>query len=567
MSVRRLLAVISVLALALAACTSGGQTTTSAPASTQGGSSDTTMNEPTTDSTQATETTTSGEPAEPTSDSVTIAREGAVFPVFHPVRAQDNTYPILYMVYSNLVRVNADQEIIPDLAESWTVSDDATVFEFDLRDDVTWHDGTPFTANDVVFTAQWGAQNDEAHQGFNIAWPLIAGADETAASGAELEGIEAIDDYTVRITLASPNVEFLRDLADAQNVIVAEHVLADADGSTIEQNPAVTDNPIGTGAYTFVQYRAAEFVELQANPDYYAGAPNINRVFWKDLPVDQIVTQLETGDLDVGFKLDPINRDRLEAVEGLQVLESLEWGMNGLYLRVNHPSLSDRRVRQAFYHAIDRRAILESVLGGNGEVLWNVPGMNFDGLNEYPFDPDRARELLSEAGFTQDAPLKLVYWQDMPHASAMTPIFQQQLADVGVEVELLPLEIDEWDDRVLNPDRKDEWEIDLEFGGNYGRNPNASARQYEMCGEQMSHNMYQNCELADLYAQGRSTADPAERERIYREAAAIINEEVDVLWLWQPLVIHGVSSRVGGVEVHPFDRDSVMNIHEWTVSG
>lgn len=564
MALKRLLGVLAALLLFATACTG---------AETGDGATTTSGTDETTQTTATDETTpTSVSQSPPTTGdngaaggSITVAREAAVFPVFHPAFAQDNTYPILFMVYSNLIRVNAAQEIIPDLAESWTVSDDATVFEFTLREGVEWHDGTPFTVDDVIFTAWWGARYRSAHQGFTIAWPLILGADETEESGADLEGIVALDDRTIQITLASPNVEFLRDLADAQNVIVAEHVLGDAEGATIDQNPAVTDNPIGTGAYKFVQYRTAEYVELERYEGFHFGTPEIERIFWRDLPVEQIVAQLETGDLDIGLKLDPINRDRFEAVEGLEVVDSLEWGMNGLYLRVNHPLLADKRVRQAFYYAIDRRSILSSVMNDNAELLWNPPGLNFDGLNEYPYDPDQARALLAEAGFSQDAPLRLVYWRDMPNAGALAPIFQQQLSEVGIEIELLPLEIDEWDDLVLNPDRKEEWDIDLEFGGSMGRGPDRSSRQYEMCGDVTSHNMYENCALADLFVEGRSTSDQAERDRIYREAAAIINDDVDVIWLWQPYVIHGVNTAIGGVEVHGFDRDTFMNVHEWTL--
>src|SRR5690606_30635893 len=115
--------------------------------------------------------------------------------------------------------------VTPDLADSWAMSEDATTFTFKLNEKAAWQDGTDFTADDVVFTAWWAARYPTAYQGQPMVWTQIKGAKETEASGAELSGIKAIDENTVEITLDSPNAEFLQALANAQNVIVAKHVL------------------------------------------------------------------------------------------------------------------------------------------------------------------------------------------------------------------------------------------------------------------------------------------------------------------------------------------------------
>lgn len=494
-----------------------------------------------------------------------VTRDGPIFPVFHPVRATDNTYPLLYMIYSNLVHLESDERtVVPDLADSWTMSEDATTFTFKLNEDAAWQDGTDFTADDVVFTAWWAARYPTAYQGQPMVWAQIEGAEETAASGAALSGIQAIDENTVEITLSAPNAEFLQALANAQNVIVPKHVLEAENGETIEKIAATTTAPVGTGPYVFVGYEPDQFVELKANPDYFKGAPAIDSVIWKILPTEQIATQIESGDLDMAIGLDHRSRATLAGVEGIELVEAPSVGMVGLFTRTDNPALSDPRVRQALYYGIDRQGIIDSIIDGAGKLLWNPPGLNFEELEQYPFDPDKAGSLLAEAGWDSGTTLKLVYWRGMSNAGAFLPVVQQQLAEIGVNVELVPLEIDDWDNMVTNPDRRAEWDIDLEFGGVFGLGPDQSSRNYGTCDGPLRQSGFQNCELAQLFIEGRGTTDQAERDRIYLEAAKIINEAADVIYLWQPILTTPVSSSLSGVEIYPFDRHSFMRINEWS---
>lgn len=494
-----------------------------------------------------------------------VARDGPIFPVFHPVRATDNTYPILYMLYSNLVHLEADERtVIPDLADSWTMSPDAITFTFKLNEKAAWQDGTDFTADDVVFTAWWAARYPTAYQGQPMVWTQIKGAKETEASGAELSGIRAIDPNTVEITLAAPNADFLQVLAGSPNVIVPKHLLEAETGETIEKVAATTKAPVGTGPYAFVSYEPDQFVELKANPDYFKGKPAIDSVIWKILPAEQIATQIESGDLDMAIGLDRRSQETLAGVDGIKLVEAPSVGMVGLFVRTENPALADPRVRQALYYGIDRQGIIDAVLKGAGKLLWNPPGLNLEGLETYPFDPEKARGLLKEAGWDPAAKLKLVYWRGMNNAGAFLPVVQQQLADIGVTVELNPLEIDDWDSMVTNPDRRGEWDLDLEFGGLFGLGPDQSSRNYGTCEGPLRQSGYQNCELAKLFVQGRGTTDQAERDRIYMEVAKTINQAADVIYLWQPVLTSPVSSKLSGVEIYPFDRHSFMRINEWS---
>jgi len=494
---------------------------------------------------------------------IRVTRDGPIVPVFHPARATDNTYPLMYLIYDTLVSVGSDEKTIePRLAEKWEVSDDGRVFTFHLRDGVTWQDGKPLTAADVVFTATWAAQNPGAYTGQPMSWGQIEGADEVKDTKDPLPGIEAVDPQTVRITLSSPNVWFLSEMANAPNVIVPEHLLRDETAKTLESSSFVT-KPVGSGPYELKKYAADQYVEFTANQDYFAGAPKSDRIIWKILSGQQIANQLESGDLDLAFGLAQDNRSVLDGDDSLKLVDNLSVGMVGLFTRTESPALSDRRVRQALYYGIDRQGLVDNVLKGKAERLWNPPGLSLEGLNTYDHDPAKAKQLLAEAGWDGSTTLRLVYWKDAPMAQQALPILQENLAGIGVKVSLNPLESDDWDDMVTNPDRRDEWDLDYEFGGTYGLGPSYSANQYGTCKGPKIQTGFQDCELADLFEKARGIVDEKKRDDVYRQAAEIINREADAIYLWQPALLNVQSTSLDGVEAYPFDRHSFLKVSEW----
>jgi peptide/nickel transport system substrate-binding protein len=500
-----------------------------------------------------------------TSSELRITREGPIYSVFLPVRASDNTYPLMFLVFSNLVKVGPDETtILPDLATNWTVSQDGTTFEFTLADNVKWQDGTPFTADDVVYTANWAARYPGAYTGRPQSWTLIKGADATAKTGVALAGITAVDARTIRIVLDQPDVFFLRAMADAPNAIMPEHLLKNETDKTIEKS-AFAAHPVGTGPYTFVSYQPDQYVEFAANNDYFKGAPKICRVFFKILTINQILAQVESGDVDVALKINAQYHDQLAAISAITVQETVDVGMNALFVRTDNPALSDKRVRQAMYYAIDRQSIITSILRGAGVALWNPPGLNFQDLNQYAFDPAKARSLLAAAGYNSSQTLRLVYWKDAANASAVLPVVQQELGDVGIKVQLVPLEVNDWDSMVTDPARRGEWDLDFEFGGTYGLGPDYSSASYKCKGPKVQTG-YQNCALQALFDQARGMTDQTQRDQTYHQAAAIINDAADAIYLWSAKVLHPVSNRLSGVQISPFERETFMGIPNWTIA-
>lgn len=495
---------------------------------------------------------------------LTVTRDGPLEPIFDPVMATDNTFALMYLIYDPLIAIAPDQTTLqPRLAQSWKASPDGKTYTLNLRHDVKWQDGKPFTAADVVFTATWAAHYPSAYQGRPQNWAEIAGANSIAGTTKPLSGIHALNRYTVKITLAEPDSTFLRKLVDAPNVIVPEHLLKGQTDKTINSSNFVT-HPIGTGPYKLTKYLPNQYVQFSANASYWGGAPKTSQIIWKIISSNQITSQLQSGELDLAFGMQEQNRPALASVTNLKLTDALSAGMVGLFLRTAAPALADPRVRQALYYGIDRASLVKSVMKGQGKVLWNPPGLSYDNLNHYNYDPGKAKSLLAAAGWKSNTTLRLVYWSDAQQASDVLPIIQQELKQIGVNVTLVPLTENDWNDMVTNPSRVNEWDIDYEFGGTYGLGPSFSATQYAVCSGPPGETGFKNCDVAGLFNKAAATTDTAAQAKYYQQAAQIINSEPDVVYLWQPNLLTAQRNTVSGVTVYPFDRYSLLKAAEWS---
>jgi peptide/nickel transport system substrate-binding protein len=502
-----------------------------------------------------------------------LARSTEVEYIFHPVLTSSDQMMLYYLVFNQLVHVKSDsQTVTPDLAERWEVSPDASEYTFSLRPGVKWHDGTAFSARDVVFTATWTAQAglEAFGRAFTPAWFEIKGAAAIKGTKNPLPGVQALDENAVRITLETPNAEFLRNLADPQNSIMPQHLLKDVTAAEVDKISFSTKQPIGTGPYKVVKVEPGQFVEFETNASYFKGKPKIDKVFYKPLGPEITVAQLESGDLDLALQVSATEFDRLSKNTKLNVISAPNVGIARMDFRVETALFKDKRVRQAFYYAIDRRGIVKAVLKERARVLINPPGFKeYADLNTYPFDPAKARQLLREANFDFGKTVRLIYNQGHPNYNEILPIVQQQLQDVGVKVQLIPLDTQAWVDqfRKRTTTGDADYDITMSTGGFEALSPDRS-RQYFGCNmTQLANTGYQNCEMMDLFAKARSVADPATRDELYHQIAKILNEDVPGLNLYSPNLVHVATKRLGGgFAVHVNHRESVMNVETWELA-
>lgn len=352
------------------------------------------------------------------------------------IQTAGNTW--LIKIWSPLVSYNADiSGLAPQLATDWSANDDLTVWTFTLRQGVTWHDGEPFTADDVKFTFEFVlSPGSTASAPVGLAGiKTILGAEAYMAGEADsLEGVRVIDDYTIEITLSAPDPRFPYRLVESY--ILPEHAI------TFEPaDIATTDwwftTPVGTGPFMHDEFQRDRFWAVIPNPNYWNGAPKLDRLINRYFEDETAaVLALEAGEIHFTYVSGDVAL-RLAENEDFVVYQGPSGVTNYIIFNLRDPRFQDVRVRQAFLYAIDRETIAEVVLGGTATVvpcLAAYEAMWPEEYNDYAYNPELARQLLEEAGWTQDEPIELVtYYTSQFHADAMAAM-QQFLADVGVNI-------------------------------------------------------------------------------------------------------------------------------------
>jgi peptide/nickel transport system substrate-binding protein len=504
--------------------------------------------------------------------SLTFTRLAANTPTFGPVSQNTGNDAITStMLFSNLVKVGPDDEKpIPDLATSWTSSHGAKVYTFKLRAGVKWSDGQPFTAKDVVFTITQAAQfGPEPYIGYQpTEWRDVAGADQIAGTTKPLAGVKAIDDTTVQITLAQPNANYVRNLTDAVYAILPEHVLKDTTAKTIKTVPFTRTAPVGTGPYTLEKYVPNQYLEFKANPSYFGGAPKIGTMFFKlNVQPETAVAQMQSGELQLVLDFNPADAPQLQRISGVKSAFVVSPAYQGMEFRVDNAQVKDARVRQAMYYAIDRRALLKNVFGGHGQLLSTVPGFdqNDPALNQYPYDPAKAKQLLQEAGYDAKTPLKLLYSPDFDaNWKQIAPVVQKYLSDVGMNVVLEPLDSAGW---IAKIDGKDPngWAVSLASGGSMGLSPDRSSIYFN-CKAPLETS-YANCALDGIYKAAAGMTDPQKQAAEYAKAAKILNTDLPYAGFFDSANLDAYTTKLGGTfNIYPNDRDTFFQVAGWTLA-
>lgn len=512
--------------------------------------------------------------AQSPADTLTVTRLSDFPTCFHPICFQTgNQYMNFQLLFNSLVKVDSDEStFIPDLADSWEVSPDATTFTFKLNPDATWQDGTPVTADDVIFTAATAAQMAETYATngtYPIAdWLAVKGADAVAGTTNIPEGLVKIDDHTVQFTLAAPNAVWLRNLPDPAYMIMPKHLLEGLDAAALQESDFVNGKgTIGSGPYKLTNFTPDLAVEYAANESYFKGAPSIPKVIFKlNVVAETAAAQLQSGELDMAIEMSPGDYDVLKDVDGIDVVNVPGLGVQFLQYPVTNPLVADKRIRQAIYYAFDRKTLLETVFQGAGKLLWGPPAFDLEdpALQRYDFDPDKAKELIAAAvadgTFDQTKPLRVIYYPEEPGWSEIAAALQNDLTAVGLNVQLEPSDAAGWEAKL--PDAT-AYEISLQCCGSF-YHPDRNSGAYNC--ETPVGTFYANCEVDGIFKAARETGDAAEQATDYARIATILNEDVPYNWLWFKANTNANSTDVGGFTYYPNGRETFAQIEDWTLT-
>ncbi len=345
-----------------------------------------------------------------------------------------NDFRILMNVYDGLVRyASGTLEVEPALASAWDVSDDGTVYTFSLRDGITFHDGSPFNADAVVFTFERMLNEDHP---FHDTGPF-----PLSFFFSSIQSVEAVDPLTVRFTLDGPYAPFLSNLAYPTGLIVSPTAV-ETHGADFGRNPS------GTGPFRFAEWRSNEAVVIEANADYWDGAPALEAVVFRPITdANTRVAEMLSGGIDMMVEVPPVALSEFRS-DDFRIVEQAGPHVWFLILNLREGPFTDQLVRQAANYAINKTALVEEVLEGTAAVAAGPTPPAFawaynEYLEPYPYDPDRARALLAEAGVENPAITFYVTegGSGMLDPVAMGTAIQADLEAVGFDV---TIETYEW---------------------------------------------------------------------------------------------------------------------------
>lgn len=432
------------------------------------------------------------------------------------------SFEVLENVFDTLVEPDENLEMQPALAESWTVSDDQLTWTFTLRGGVTFHDGSPFTSEDVVYS--YDRIIDEE---LSNAWKFAAMTDVTAP-----------DDTTVVITVAQPTPNLLSNLGGFKGMAIVEK-------DNVESGD-ITTAPVGTGPFSVTEYTAGDHISLTANPDYWGGAPELGGVEYRFIsePATALAA-LQSGEIQWTDVVPP------QQVEQLQSDDAIELGVapssDYWYLALNEARepWNDVRVRQAIAYAIDRDAIVQATSFGTAVVnQLAIPEQSvwYTEYNQYSTDLDTAKDLMAEAGVTGMS-LDLLATSDYPETVTAAQIIASNLEPLGITVNIRQPDFSTW------LDEQNSGNFDMLMMGWLGNiDPDDFYYSQHHTDGASNAQKYSNAEVDSLLDAGRVETDAEARKDLYAQAATIIADEASYIYLYNPSVVQAWSPTVTGYE-------------------
>jgi peptide/nickel transport system substrate-binding protein len=494
----------------------------------------------------------------------------------NPITEQDGvSYLVNLWIFDALIRLDDSLQPVPELAESWSTSEDGLVWELNLRSDVTWHDGTPFTADDVAFTV-YTILDPTTQTQYRANYAALAGFAELTdpdnpADPADLEQppIEVVDPHTIRFHLAEPFAPFL--VQSLHLPVAPKHLLEEVDVNTADFNRS----PIGTGAYQFVDWQLDNRMVLNAYPDYYGGQAAIQELILRVIPDETVLLQeLRTGGIEF------MERVPREAVADLQSSPEFEValvdniGCTFISFNVTHPVLQETAVRQAIGYALDMDLFIDAILLGlalpaNGlypPYTW----MYEPDVKQYSYDPAMAEQLLEDAGWVMGAdgirekegqPLEFSMSTFLGHEAGeqFLAAAQEWLAAVGIRMQIEIIELATWIDSLVNSTFEatmSNWDGSVDPDGyGYGMYHSNGGR---------NRALYSNPEIDAVLEEGRFQTDEEARRAAYSAFQKIAAEDVPYLPLYHYQHIYAYRSQLEGFIPSPVPADIYRSVKQVT---
>lgn len=475
-----------------------------------------------------------------------------------PLNTTSNyTRMICDQIYDRLTQSKADGTIEGRLAESWTVNEDSSAVTFKLHENAVWSDGEPVTADDVVFSYQmYSDPQVEAKSRYHLQY--IAGVDD---SGAELseDSIEvtADDTYTVTFNLkTSMYVDtFLQDIDTVY--IIPKHIF---EGKTAEEinAPTLWANPVGSGPFIYDSEINGERMEFVKNPNYYLGAPKIDRLILRVTDSASMLAGLINGDLDmIGYGSILIDDWELAKQQENLVTESIPTTSYTTMIFNTAKPYMTQEVRQALSMAINRDVLIQAILQGEGEaVVTPISSVSpyYNENIEVWYDPDKAKSMLEEAGFPFDQTLVFYISSGSSATERTAALIAQDLQKIGVKVRIEQVDFATLMNNMLDGQH------DLGLIGSGGTLDPSESREMIYPGSSVNFCQLTDTELSDIIDEGNSKLTFEERKPYFDEYQEMIVERSPMAYLYTKNTLTAYNKRVTGLNNADFNA---LNWSSW----
>ncbi len=447
------------------------------------------------------------------------------------------SFEVLENVFDTLVEPDADLEMRPALAQSWEVSPDQLAWTFHLRRGVTFHDGSPFTAADVVYSYR------------RIIDEQLTNVDKFSA----VTGIDARDPFTVVIRVKQPTPNLLTNIGGFKGMAIVSR-------RNVESGQIAT-HPIGTGPFSFVGQKSGDSITLKANPSYWGGAPKIPGVTFRFISEPSTaLSALQAGEVDWTDSIPPQRVTQLREDDSLHLAVTPSNDYWYLALNEAREPWSDVRVRQAIAYGIDRDAIVTATSYGTAVAnQLAIPEGNpwYTAYHRYDYDVEKAKALLAEAG-VQDTDLDMLVTSEYPETVTAAQIIADNLAPLGITVTIRTVDFATW------LDEQNTGNFDMLMMGWLGNiDPDDFYYAQHHTNGTSNAQKFSDREVDRLLDAGRVETNHQTRQDVYAAAATLIADKVSYIFLYNPSVIQAWSTALSGFESR---RDGAIRFRTTTLS-
>ncbi len=464
---------------------------------------------------------------------------------------------IMATIYDSIVNYKpGSSEVGPGLAESWTISPDGRVYTFRIRRGVKFHDGTPVNAKTIAEDVDRAINPNNPCYVYNR---KVDSYDDftfgSAKSGTAVK-VEVPEEYTLRFTLPAPNAPFLSSLAMVWTGIMSP-------AATKQYNCDASQHPVGTGPFKFVEAVRNDHVTVEANPDYWGGKPKVDRIVFRIIPESATrMLALERNEVQILADVPPADYERVTKNSALKLYTQPGLTILGVAMSNERGPFKDKRVRQAMNYAVDKDAINKGLYAGATTASQGMPpvlwGFN-KSVQPYPYDVNRAKTLLREAGYPNGFSADMMVYANPrgynPIGGAkLGEAVQGYLAKAGVTVKITQYE---WG-AYLNRLRHEPWEgfAITGWSGDNGDPDNFLGDLFEWDtpnnkARANNNAHHHNPEYDKLMVEGRRTSDQAKRAQIYEKANAILHDDAPWIFINHTNQVRATRANVKGFQLNP----------------